>query len=233
MRVARVLWTVVWMCVAAVAAAQTSPGATGKAAAPAPAGPASPAASASAGDPSELVRETAQGMLGEIDKHRDEYRRDPAKVAALVDKWLMPHFDTETSARVVLGQFWRTATPDQRQRFINAFYHSLLSNYGESLVEFSSDRLKIYPSRLEPGRTTATVRTEVRRRAGDTVSVDYSMRMTPQGWKAWDVVIQGISYVKSYREDFGAQIESQGLEKVIKRLESGEKPGQIAAQAKG
>jgi len=233
MRVARVLWTVVWMCVAAVAAAQTSPGATGKAAAPAPAGPASPAASANAGDPSALVRETAQGMLGEIDKHRDEYRRDPARVAALVDKWLMPHFDTETSARVVLGQFWRTATPDQRQRFINAFYHSLLSNYGESLVEFSSDRLKIYPSRLEPGRTTATVRTEVRRRAGDTVSVDYSMRMTPQGWKAWDVVIQGISYVKSYREDFGAQIESQGLEKVIKRLESGEKPGQIAAQAKG
>jgi phospholipid transport system substrate-binding protein len=220
------------MCVAAAAAAQTSPGATAQAAA-SPGATASPAAAASAGDPAALVRDTAQGMMGEIDKHRDEYRRDPAKVAALVDKWLMPHFDTETSARLVLGQFWRTATPDQRQRFINAFYHSLLSNYGESLVEFTSDRLKIYPSRLEPGATTATVRTEVRRRAGDTVSVDYSMRMTPQGWKAWDLKIDGISYVKSYREDFGAQIESQGLEKVIKRLESGEKPGQIAAQAKG
>jgi len=57
--------------------------------------------------------------------------------------------------------------------------------------------------------------------------------MTPQGWKAWDVVIDGISYVKSYREDFGAQIENQGLETVIKRLESGEKPGQIAAQTTG
>ena len=231
MRVVSFLWTVTLMCVAAVAAAQTSPGASAQAAAPG--GAASPAATANAGDPSAMVRETAQGMLNEIDKHRDEYRRDPAKVAALVDKWLMPHFDTETSARVVLGQFWRTATPEQRQRFINAFYHSLLTNYGDSLVEFTPDRLKIYPSRLEAGATTATVRTEVRRRGGDAVSVNYSLRMTPQGWKAWDVVIDGISYVKSYREDFGAQIESQGLEKVIKRLESGEKPGQIAAQAKG
>ena len=231
MRLVRVLWTVVWMCVTAVAAAQSSPGAAGQAAAPA--GAASPAAAANAGDPAALVRETAQGMLGEIDKQRDEYRRDPAKVAALVDKWLMPHFDTETAARVVLGQFWRTATPEQRKRFVDAFYHSLLTNYGDSLVEFTPDRLKIYPARMEPGATTATVRTDVRRRNGDMVSVNYSLRMTPQGWKAWDVVIDGISYVKSYREDFGAQIESQGLEKVIKRLESGEKPGQIAAQTKG
>ena len=215
----------------AAALAQGAP-AGAPAAAPAAAAPAA-TAPADAADPTALVQQTAQGMLTELDKHRDEYRRDPAKVAALVDRYLMPHFDTETSARVVLGQFWRDATPDQRQRFINAFYHSLLSNYGDALVEFTSDRLKIYPSRVEPGATSATVRTEVRRRNGDSVSVNYSLRMTPQGWKAWDVVIDGISYVKSYREDFGAQIESQGLETVIKRLESGEKPGEIAKQTNG
>lgn len=227
MRFRSMVMTAVWICAAAVAAAQGAPGTAGQAAAP------GTAATANAGDPAALVQETAQGMLDDLDKHRDEYRREPAKVAALVDKYLMPHFDTETSARVVLGQFWRTATPDQRQRFINAFYHSLLTNYGDSLVEFTSDRLKIFPSRVEPGATTATVRTEVRRKNGDRVSVNYSLRLTPQGWKAWDVVIDGISYVKSYREDFGAQIESQGLEKVIKRLESGEKPGQLAQQTRG
>lgn len=231
MRIASVVLTAVLMCAAAMAGAHGAPAAAGQAAAPNAA--AGTAASADSNDPTALVQTTAQGMLGELDKRRDEYRRDPAKVAALVDKYLMPHFDTETSARVVLGQFWRTATADQRQRFINAFYHSLLSNYGDSLVEFTSDRLKIFPARLEAGATTATVRTQVRRRNGDQVSVDYSLRLTPQGWKAWDVVIDGISYVKSYREDFGAQIESQGLEKVIKRLESGEKPGQIAAQTRG
>ena len=228
MRTVSMLLTLVFIGAATVAEAQGASAAAGPAL---PAAAAAPTAAASdASDPAALVQATAQGMLDEIDKHRDEYRKDPAKVAALVDKWLMPHFDSETSARVVLGQFWRTATPDQRQRFINAFYHSLLANYGESLVEFSSDRLKIYPARLEPGATSATVRTEVRRRSGDSVSVNYSLRKTPQGWKAWDVVIDGISYVKSYREDFGAQIEQQGLETVIKRLESGERPGQIAKQ---
>lgn len=228
MRIVTIVLTAVWSSAAAIAVAQ---GAPGQGAAPGAA--AGAAATKDAGDPAGLVQATAQGMLEELDKHRDEYRRDPAKVAALVDKFLMPHFDTETSARVVLGQFWRSATPDQRQRFISAFTHSLVSNYGDSLVEFTSDRLKIFPSRLEPGATTATVRTEVRRRNGDSVSVNYSLRLTPQGWKAWDVVIDGISYVKSYREDFGAQIEQQGLDKVIKRLESGEKPGVIAGQTRG
>lgn len=225
MRIMSVVLVAVWMFAATLAAAQSTPAAAG--------GAAAQNAATDSGDPAALVQATAQGMLDELGKHRDEYRHDPAKLSALVDKYLMPHFDTETSARVVLGQFWRNATPDQRQRFISAFKQSLLTNYGDSLVEFTSDRLKIFPSRLEPGATTATVRTEVRRRNGDRVSVNYSLRLTPQGWKAWDVVIDGISYVKSYREDFGAQIESQGLEKVIKRLESGEKPGQIAAQTRG
>ena len=209
-----------------LAGAQTPP--------PAGAGQAPSAAAAAANsDPTGLVQEAAQGMLGDIAKNRDAYRRDPAKIAAVVDKYLMPHFDTETSARVVLGQYWRTATPDQRQRFINAFYHSLLGNYGSSLIEFTPDRLKILPSRTQPGETSASVRTEVTRQNGDRVSVNYSMRMTPQGWKVWDVVIDGISYVKSYREDFGEQIQKQGLDTVIKRLDSGEKPGQIAKQTQG
>ena len=225
MRFPTILLTAMWVCVSAAAVAQST---AGPAAAPAP-----PAAAADTRDPTALVQATAQGMLDELSKHREEYRHDPAKVAALVDKFLMPHFDTETSARVVLGQFWRNATPDQRQRFIAAFTHSLIANYGESLIEFTADRLKIFPTRVEAGATTASVRTEVRRQNGDRVSVNYSLRMTPQGWKAWDVVIDGISYVKSYREDFGAQIEQQGLDKVIKRLEAGEKPGQISKQTGG
>jgi phospholipid transport system substrate-binding protein len=66
------------------------------------------------------------------------------------------------------------------------------------------------------------VRTEIRRSNGSLVAVNYSMRKTATGeWKAWDVVIEGISYVKSFREDFGREIEQKGLEAVIQRLESG------------
>jgi phospholipid transport system substrate-binding protein len=195
---------------------------------PGQAAPATPAAS-SAG-PSELVQQSAQGMLTDLDKDREGYRHDPNKVGALVDKWLLPHFDTEFSARLVLGKYWRTATPDQRKRFIDAFYHSLLTNYGSALAEFTSGKLKIYPTSVAPDATRATVRTDVRRDNGDVVQVNYYMHKTQDGWKAWDVVIDGISYVNSYREDFGAQIEQQGLDAVISRLQSGESPGAIAHQ---
>jgi phospholipid transport system substrate-binding protein len=194
-------------------------------------GQSAPAAAGAEGPgPTEVVQEAAQGMLGDLDKDRDAYRRDPVKVGQLVDKYLLPHFDTDFSAKLVLGVHWRSATPEQRKRFTDAFYHSLLTNYGSALVDFTSDRLRIFPTNVDPGTRTATVRTEVKRSNGDRVAVNYYLHKTPQGWKAWDVVIDGISYVNSYREDFGPQIEQQGLDAVIKRLESGEKPEAIGKQ---
>ena len=191
--------------------------------APAPA----PAATQTTQSPSDVVQSSAQSMLKELDANRDMYRKDPAKVGQLVDKYLLPHFDTEFSARLVLGAHWRTATPDQRKRFIDAFYHSLLNNYGSALSDFTADKLKIFPTKVDPGADRATVRTEVKRSGGDRVSVNYYLHKTPDGWKAWDVVIDGISYVNSYREDFGAQIDQQGIDAVINRLDKGEKPSEI------
>jgi len=191
-----------------------------------------PAPASAAAGPTEVVQTAAQGMLSELDKDREGYRKDPSKVEGLVSKYLLPHFDTDFSARLVLGQYWKTASADQRQRFVDAFYHSLLKNYGSALAEFTADRLKIFPTKVDGDATRATVRTEVKRDNGDRVSVNYYMRKTAEGWKAWDVVIDGISYVNSYREDFGPQIESQGIDAVIKRLDSGEKPEAIGKQTK-
>ena len=158
-------------------------------------------------------------MLTELDANRAMYKADPAKLDALVGNVLLPNFDSEYSARLVLGQTWRTATPEQRKRFVDAFYHSLLRNYGAALIDFTADRFVVLPYKGDPGDTTATVRTEVKRSSGDKVPVNFSLRKTPEGWKAWDVVIEGISYVKSFRTDFASEIQQKGLDDVINRLE--------------
>src|SRR5215831_2526934 len=219
---------IVWALALVAAQAQT-PATQGTAPGAPATNPTAPSAAAEKG-PSEVVEAAAEGMLHALDKDRAAFKRDPAKVGELVNTYLLPHWDTEYSARLVLGKYWRTATPEQRQRFIDAFYHSLLSNYGTALAEFTADRLKIYPTNVDPAKPIATVRTEVKRDNGDRVSVNYYMHRTPQGWKAWDVVIDGISYVNSYRTDFGEQIEQQGIDSVIKRLQAGEKPGAIGKQ---
>jgi phospholipid transport system substrate-binding protein len=185
------------------------------------------AAQGSSEQPSQVVESAADGLLKALDANRQTYRKDPAKVEALVDQYILPHVDTEFAAELVLGRYWRTATPQQRQRFINAFYHSMLDNYGTAIVNFTSNELKVYPSRVNPGDQNATVRTEMGGGSGPPISVNYYMHMTPQGWKAWDVIIDGVSYVMSYRQDFGSQIAQQGIDAVINRLERGERPAAI------
>jgi phospholipid transport system substrate-binding protein len=177
------------------------------------------APNASALTPQQLVENSAKKMLQELDANRAMYRADPAKLDALVGNVLLPNFDTEYSARLVLGQSWRTATPEQRKRFVDAFYHSLLRNYGAALIDFTGDRFVVLPYKGEASDTTATVRTEVKKSGGDKVPVNFSLRKTPEGWKAWDVVIEGISYVKSFRTDFASEIQQKGLDDVISRLE--------------
>ncbi len=191
--------------------------------------PAAPAAAPSTLGPQELVENSAKRMLQELDANRAMYTKDPAKLDALVANVLLPNFDTDYSARLVLGQAWRTATPEQRKRFVDAFYHSLLRNYGAALVDFTADRFVVLPYKGDPGDTTATVRTEVKKSSGDKVPVNFSLRKIDGVWKAWDVVIEGISYVKSFRTDFGTEIQQKGLDEVINRLEAQNKAAGGAA----
>jgi phospholipid transport system substrate-binding protein len=178
--------------------------------------------------PQELVEQSAKRMLTELDANRAMYVKDPAKLDNLVGTILLPDFDTEYAARLVLGQNWRSATDDQRKRFVDAFYHSLLRNYGAALVDFTADRFIIMPYKGDPGATNATVHTQVKRATGEKVPVDFTLHKTDAGWKAWDVVIEGISYVKSFRTDFGSEVQQKGLDEVIHRLETEGKAGKGA-----
>jgi phospholipid transport system substrate-binding protein len=194
------------------------------------AAPAAPTGAAiNAQDPTQLIQDVASSILKELDANRAAYVNNPNNVRALADKYLLPYFDTRYSAQLVLGKYWRTATEDQRARFIKAFQDSMLQNYGNALVNFTANKLKVQPSHLDPGADQATVSTTINRDNGTTVPVIYVLHKTPEGWKAWDVKIEGISYVKSFRDDFAAQIEQKGLEAVISRLESGARPAGLPA----
>jgi phospholipid transport system substrate-binding protein len=172
--------------------------------------------------PQKLIETSSQALLANLDANRATYRKDPTGLYKLVETEFLPHVDVDFAAQQVLGKYWREADAAQRRRFVTAFYQSLLHTYGDALVEFTSDRLKVLPYLGDTTADRGTVRTEIRRSNGSLVAVNYSMRKTSSGeWKAWDVVIEGISYVKSFREDFGREIEQKGLEAVIQRLESG------------
>jgi phospholipid transport system substrate-binding protein len=169
--------------------------------------------------PDQLMSKVASDMLNALDQKRADVRRDPKLAYPLVDQILLPHFDTQYAAQLILAQNWRTASEDQRKRFVAALYDALLKTYAGAIADFTADRLKILPLKLDPGATQTIVRSEVRRDNGTIVPVDYRMHKTDSGWKAYDVIIEGISYVRNYREDFGAEVAKKGLDEVIARLE--------------
>ena len=169
--------------------------------------------------PQEQMESVARELFAALDANRVAIRKDADKAFPLVDKILLPHFDTDYAAQLVLAQSWRTATPDQRKRFINAMYYALLRTYGGAIGDFTADRFKMLPFRGDLSAPSVTVSTTVTRSSGAVIPVAYRVHKTADGWKVFDVVIEGISYVKNYRTDLGAEIAQKGLDAVIARLE--------------
>ncbi len=170
--------------------------------------------------PNEIVEATAQEILKAMNGKREHYRENRGELYSLVDRLLVPRFDRVYAARLVLGKHWRSATKTQRQRFIDGFYKSLMRQYAEGLLDFTADTMTVLPSRGDDDDSKATVRTVVKLDDGTDVPVHYRMRRTDDGWKVWDVVVEGISYVKNYRTDFDSEINAKGLDAVLARLES-------------
>jgi phospholipid transport system substrate-binding protein len=185
------------------------------------AGRATAAEAIDASNPQALIESSSKLLFADLDANRTKYKKDITQLYKVVDTIFLPHVDVDFAAQQVLGKNWRTATPEQRKRFVTAFYRSLLTTYGDALVDFTGDRMKVLPFQGDASQPRASVRTEIRRSNGATVAVAYSLRKDAAGaWKVWDVVIEGISYVKSFREDFGLEIDQKGLEALLLRLES-------------
>jgi len=174
--------------------------------------------------PEELVEQTANELADRVERDRAQLTADQEALFALVDEVLLPVFDTQYAGRQVLGRHGRKATPEQRNEFINAFYYFLLRSYAESVLKFREDQVRVLPTSSKQPRNQqrTAVRTQMKLDDGTTLAVDYSLRNTSEGWRIFDVRIEGVSYVQTYRSQFDAEISSRGLDAVIERLKTAE-----------
>jgi phospholipid transport system substrate-binding protein len=169
-------------------------------------------------DPETLVRQTSERMLTVLKQQHDVIKAEPARLYGLVDDIVLPHFDFERMARWVLGKNWRQATPEQQQRFVVEFRNLLVRTYGTALLEYNDEEVRFLPLRMSAGADEVTVRTEVQKPGGLPIPINYSMYLRADGWKVYDVVIDGISLVSNYRTEFSAQIRSGGIDALIARI---------------
>jgi phospholipid transport system substrate-binding protein len=177
---------------------------------------------ASGPSPHQIIQATADELLAVIKSRRPELESSPRALYEVVDEVLRPNFDVDYAGRLVLGRYWPRATTEQRQRFIDALYGSLVRKYARGLLQYQEDTVRVLPHRglIRIDEDFVTVKTEVKTNDGVLVPVDYRTRWTDDSWKVFDVVIEGLSYVTFYRDLIGDDVRQKGLDAVITDLES-------------
>jgi len=173
---------------------------------------------AAAPPPQQVVQDTSTQMIEALRKNREVLRENPGRLYGLVNQIILPNFDFELISRWVLGPAWRQATPDQRRHFAREFQTMLVRTYSNALLEYVDEEFQVLPPRGAVGGNEATVRTEVRLRAGQPIQINYSMHLRDGVWKIIDVTVENVSLVTNYRSTFASQIRASGLDAVIADL---------------
>jgi phospholipid transport system substrate-binding protein len=173
-------------------------------------------------DPMSIIKETTTRMLATLDERREEFTADPTQLRAIVREDLLPLLDLEYSARLILGREGRKVSPEQLDAFSHAMSNVLVNRYADGLLEFRSDKqLEVLPMKGKNTEKLTRVRTRIKLENGGFTPVDYAFRKTEQGWKAFDVTVEGISYIITFRNQISPRVAADGIDKVTQEILAG------------
>ena len=168
--------------------------------------------------PQQLIKQATDKVLGEIKLNSDDYRTNPDKLFALVDEVVLPHFNFVAMTNLALYRHRKEFNDEQKTRIVSEFRTLLIRTYGKALLEYNNQAVNYLDmlGSIEKGKVK--VKTEVTQAGGSAIPLDYSLRRGKQGWKVYDIQVDGISLVTNYRSSFSREIKKNGVEGLIKLL---------------
>jgi phospholipid transport system substrate-binding protein len=174
--------------------------------------------------PRDFIIQTTDQVVAAIKARRQEIKTDPRVAYQISDRIILPRLDFSRVTRWVLGPHWRTATDEQRQRFTEEFRTLLIHTYVQAMIRYTDEivahanSVTYPPVRYRPGDTDVTVKCRIQRQNGAIAEVSYRLHRRDGPWKIYDVALEGVSLVSTYRSSFAVQIERGGLDGLIADL---------------
>jgi len=168
--------------------------------------------------PDALVKRVTQEVVGIIKSDPKVQAGDQARIREVIETKLLPNFDFERMTALAMGRNWRTATPEQQKQLVEQFRTLLVRTYSGALNQYRDQTFDFKPLRADPNSSDVIVKTEVVRSGQAPVQIDYGMERKDGTWKAYDVIVGGVSLVTNYRDEFSSQIQSGGVDGLIKAL---------------
>jgi len=174
-------------------------------------------------EPTEIVRSTTDQLFELVESNRSTYENNVSALREDIRGVLLPHIDTMYSGRLVLGRQSRRLSDDEIEAFADALSELLIRRYADGVLDFQTrDQVEIRPLAGNNTERVTRVKTRVRLNNGETAPVDYVFRKTDDGWVIFDVIVEGISYVATFRNQIGEQIDREGFDATLAKLQSGE-----------
>ncbi len=168
--------------------------------------------------PDVLVKDVTLEVVDLIAKDKDIKAGNRAKLIALIEEKVLPHFNFVSMTSLAVGQNWRKASAEQKKRLADEFKTLLVRTYASALAAYSEQKFDFRPLRARPTDTDVTVQVRVLQPGAQPVPIDYSMEKTASGWKVYDVMVGGVSLVANYRTEFASVVRTSGIDGLIKDL---------------
>ena len=171
--------------------------------------------------PQQLVQKITDDVLAAVKSDKELAAGDKQKAVKVAEEKVLPYVDFQYSTRLAVGRAWRQATPEQRERLVSEFRNMLVRTYSNSIQAYEGQTLKVLPSRGKGDDNSAdeaTVRTQFVRAGGQPLPIDFQMHKAGDAWKVYDIVVEGVSLVLTYRSEFDAIVKQQGIDGLIKAL---------------
>ena len=178
--------------------------------------------------PDALVKNVTLEVVELITKEKGSR----AKIVSVIEEKVLPHFNFTAMTALAVGQNWGKASPEQKKRLTEEFRTLLVRTYSTSLTAYRNQTIEVKPLKMAAADKEATVRTAVIQQGGPPIPIDYSMEKGDSGWKVYDVVIDGVSLVTTYRGSFTEQVQKGGIDGLVKTLADRNRSGQPAAPPK-
>ncbi|MBE9564581.1 MAG: ABC transporter substrate-binding protein [Proteobacteria bacterium] len=180
--------------------------------------------------PVVLLEKTSKQVIKILQDDQELLKKDPSRVYAIIDEYILPHLDDVTMAKLAMGKNWKKASKQQKIAFVVEFRNLLVRTYSKSLIEFSDQEIKFFPVKIAADTKKTSVKAEVIQPGGPVIPMAYRVRIKNNAWKVYDIKIDGISLVTSYRGTFTQEIRKSGIDGLLeylrdknKKLSSGQK----------
>jgi len=174
--------------------------------------------------PDDVVRSVTDEVMQAVQKSEELKSGERDAVIALLQQKVLPHVDFREATRLALGRDWRIATPAQRDQLVQQFQLLLLRIYTSSIGHYHGQKMEVQRTKVPAGADDVTVRNRYLSPGHPPVSVDYAMHLTPQGWKIYDVVVDGVSIVLAFRSEFAQVVRQSGIDGLLARLTEKNQP---------